>query len=492
MSTVFPFVRGILRRAADSRRTNPRALALAAGSVLFLLLLLVAGLRTGTARKDEFIVRRGALEPSVPLVGTLAAERSDSYGAVVPGVELKILWLVDEGKLVAAGDRLIQFDPAPFQKEQDVARARSRELVNEGEQARLALEALRLKARAEVSEATTAASTSERDLSALVNTGAPLSARESEHELEQRKRLLDEAQEKLAGLEPFVEKGFISQEEFRAARSRRDQAAADLELARARHAALVQQTTPDLIRRRLEETAKEKGGLENLEKRARVGVAQAEAAVRLASIRLEESNRQVAEAEKKIAWCTVTARAPGLAVHSELFDRAGERRKIRVGDSVWGGTTVVTLPDLSRMTINGRVPEPEMHHLASGQPVRVTLDAFPERNLTGSLRFIGSVGASEKNESRSFPVTISLDEADSAFRPGMVARCSIRGRPISGVLYVPVEAVHTDERGTFVRVASVFGAPAARRVDVGRGTARFVEVRRGLREGERVRIGEAD
>jgi HlyD family secretion protein len=349
-----------------------------------------------------------------------------------------------------------------------------------------------LKSSAEVSEARTSATTSERDLSALVNTGAPLSARESEHEVEQRMRLLEEAEEKLAGLEPFVEKGFISQEEFRAARSRRDQAAADLDLARARHAALVQQTTPDLIRRRLDETAKERGGLENLEKRSRVSVAAAEAAVRLAVIRFDESQRQVADAEKKIAWCTVAARAAGLAVHSELFDRAGERRKMRIGDSVWGGTTVVTLPDLSRMTIVGRVPEPEMHHLAPGLPVRVTLDAFPQRSLTGILRFIGSVGASEKNESRSFPVTISLDGTDSRLRPGMVARCSIRGRRIPDALFVPVEAVHRDESGTFAWVAPAFGPVRPRRITLGTGTAQVVEVRNGLREGERVRVGEVE
>lgn len=491
MSAVFPFVRGILRRAAGSPRVRPAALALVGGSAL-LMVGLVAGLSTKEDEKGQFVVRRGTLEPSVPLVGTLSAARSDSYGAVVPGVELKILWLVEEGSLVRAGDRLIQFDPAPFQKDLDGARARSRELANEGEQTRLALDALRLKSRAEVAEAKTSTSASERDLSALVNTGAPLSARESAHDLEQRKRLLGEAREKLAGLEPFVEKGFISQEEYRAARSRRDQAAADLELARARYAALVQQTTPDLIRRKLDETAKEKAGLEILEKRARVSVAQAEAAVRLAGIRLEEANRQIAEAEKKIAWCAVSARAPGLAVHSEVFDRTGERRKIRIGDSVWGGTTVVTLPDLTRMTINGRVPEPEMHHLASGQSVRVTLDAFPETSLTGVLRSIGSVGASEKNESRSFPVTILLDQTDPRFRPGMVARCSIRGTRISDALYIPVEAIHSDERGSFAWVSSVFGSPRARRITVGRSTARFAEVRAGLREGERVRIAGTD
>ncbi|HEU5249197.1 MAG TPA: hypothetical protein VFW15_04355, partial [Thermoanaerobaculia bacterium] len=222
MSAALPSVRAILRRAADSPRTRPAILALAGGAAL-LVGLIAAGLGTRKNGNDVFVVRRGTLEPSVPVVGTLSAARSETYGAVVPGVELKILWLVEEGSLVRAGDRLIQFDPAPFQKELDVASARARELANEAEQARLALDALRLKASAEVSEARTSAATSERDLSALVNTGAPLSARESAHQVEERKRLLDEAQEKLAGLEPFVEKGFISQEEYRTARSRRDQ-----------------------------------------------------------------------------------------------------------------------------------------------------------------------------------------------------------------------------------------------------------------------------
>jgi RND family efflux transporter MFP subunit len=489
VSAVLPNLRETLRRAAVSG-ARPAILVLAAAALL--LLGLVAALSTHGERPGEFLVRRGTLEPSVPLVGTLTPARSDSYGAVVPGVELKILALVDEGTLVAAGDRLIQFDPAPFQKELEVARARARELATEEDQARLALAALRLKSSAEVRDARLSTETSERDLSALVNTGAPLTARESAHDLEQRERFLQEAEEKLAGLQPFVEKGFISQEEYRAARSRRDQAAADLQLARARHAALVQQTNPDLIRRKLDETARDKAELRLLGERTRVSIQQAEAAVRLTAIRLEEANRQIADAEKKIAWCTVTARAPGLAVHSDVFDRTGERRKVRIGDSVWGGTTVVTLPDLTRMMIQGRVPESEIHHLAPGEPVGVTLDAFPERKLTGVLRHIGSVGASEKNELRSFPVTILLNQNDSRFRPGMVARCSIRGAPVADALFIPVEAVHSDEHGSFAWVASALGRPKARRIVIGKTTSRFAEVRQGLRAGDRVRIAETD
>ncbi len=490
MSAAFPSLKDAVRRAADWRRARPALIVSGAGAVLVLLLFTLFGTRA--EKPGEFVVRRGTLEPTVPLVGTLAPARSDSYGAVVPGVELKILWLVEEGSLVAPGDRLLQLDPAPFQKELEVARARARELETEAEQARLALAALRLKSTAEVQEARVSTENAERDLTAFVNTGAPLTARESEHDLALRQRTLQEAQEKLAGLEPFVEKGFISQEEYRGARSRRDQAAADLELARARHAALVQQTNPDRIRRKLDETAKDKAQLELLRERTRVSVAQAEAAVRLSAIRLEEANRQIAEAEKKIGWCTVAARAPGLAVHSDVFDRTGERRKLRVGDSVWGGTTVVTLPDLTRMMVHGRVPESEIHHLAPGERASVELDAFPERKLTGVLRSIGSVGAAERNESRSFPVTIALDQNDPRFRPGMVARCSIRGAAVADAVYIPVEAVHSDDRGSFVWVTSTFGAPRERRIAVGKTTSRFAQIREGLRAGERVRIGEPE
>ena len=489
MSAVFPSLRDAVRRAAVSPRARPALLALAAGVVVLLAVLTFAGSRE---KPGEFVVRRGSLEPTVPLVGSLSPARSDSYGAVVPGVELKILWLVEEGSLVAPGDRLIQVDPAPFQKERETARARARELETEADQARLALAALRLKSTSEVREARLSTETSERDLDALVNTGVPLTARESEHALAERERQLSEAEEKLAGLEPFVEKGFISQEEYRSARSRRDQAAADLQLARARHAALVQQTNPDRIRRKLDETEKDKAELGILTERTRVSVAQAEAALRLSAIRLEEANRQIADAEKKIAWCAMTARGPGLAVHSEVFDKSGERRKLRVGDAVWGGTTVVTLPDLTRMVVHGRVPESEIHQLSSGERATIELDAFPGRRLTGVLRSIGSVGDSERNESRSFPVTISVDESDPRFRPGMVARCTIRGAPVKDALLVPVEAVHSDDRGSFVWVASTFGGSRARRVVVGRTTARDAEVREGLRSGDRVRIAEAD
>jgi HlyD family secretion protein len=475
-----------LRQAAG--RFRGRALAVAGIVAGCLLVPLLLGLIIQNRKPGDVAVRRGVLEPSVPLVGTLEADHSEAYSAVVPGVEVKILWLVEEGTLVSAGDRLIEFDAAPFQRELDAARARARELSEEAAQARLALEATRLKTAVDLQEAKTSASSSERELTALVKTAAPLLVKESVHDVEQKERALQEAEAKLAGLAPFVSQGYVSQDEFRAAQTRSEQAAADLALAKAKHDALVHQTNPDAIRRKLEESETGKLQLKVGQDRSKVVLSQAEAAARLAAVRLDEANRLAAEAQKKIAACTVVARAPGLAVHSELFDKAGERRKIRAGDPVWGGTTVVTLPDLSHLHIRGRVAESEIHLLAPGQSARVRLDAFPDTPLTGVLRHIGSLGASEKNESRSFPVTIALDQSEARFRPGMIGRATIAGEKIANALLLPIEAVRTDEQGSYAVVVSALGSTSVRRIKTGRSTSRLIEIRGGLDAGDVVRI----
>jgi multidrug efflux pump subunit AcrA (membrane-fusion protein) len=423
-------------------------------------------------------------------VGLLAAESSEAYGASVPGVELKILWLVPEGTLVRPGDRLIEFDPAPFQKDLETALGRAKELEAETDQARLAVEALRLRSQGSIREAEDAEAASEQDLAAFVNSGAPLLASESAHDVEQKRRLLREAEEKLEGLEPFVERGFISQEEYRGALARRDQAASDLRLALARHSALVHQTNPDLVQKKAQEARSGREQLELARARSRAEREGAQAALRLSSVRLEQARHQVEEARKKIAACAVTTKGRGLTVHSEFYDKSGDRRKVRAGDSVWGGTTVVILPDLSRMVVEGRVSESEIQHLAPGQVVRVRLDAFPELPLEGVLRSIGSVGSAEKNESRTFPAAVTLQASNPRFRPGMIARCTVVGRPARNALIVPIEAIRSDERGSFVLVRSAFGRRARRPVVLGTSTSRSVEVRGGLSEGETVEIGE--
>ena len=468
----------------------PRAALVGFAAAAFVVFLLLLGRLRITTPPGEFLVRRGDLQFRVPFAGLLVPERSDSYAADVPGVELKILWMADEGALVSAGDPLIRFDPAPFQKDLETAQARARELTEESEQARLAVESARLAQTSDLREAEAAAESAARDLTAYVNTAAPLNVKESAHNLEQKEREAEDAESKLAGLEPFVAQGYISQEEYRTAKARRDQAAADLRLARSQYDALVRQTAPDLVKQKTEDAKTRELQLALEKRKGGAQTAQASAAYRLSLARREEALRQAADAQSKISRCTVAARSAGLVVYGEIFDKSGERRKVRIGDSVWGGTPVLLLPDLARLRIEGKVPESEIHRLSPGQPVRARLDAFPDLQLTGSILRVGSLGIAEKNDSRSFPLVATVDQSDARFRPGMIARAFADGGRASGVLYVPIEAIHTGPAGDFCRVLTPLGGSAARPVVTGRNTSQYVEILRGLAEGDVVRIGE--
>ena len=85
-------------------------------------------------------------------------------------------------------------------------------------------------------------------------------------------------------------------------------------------------------------------------------------------------------------------------------------------------------------------------------------------------------------------MTIALARSDPRFRPGMVARCTVVAQPVKDVLFVPVDAVRSDEGGQYVLVSSWLRKPSPRRVRTGVTTSQFVEIKDGLREGETIRL----
>jgi len=61
------------------------------------------------------------------------------------------------------------------------------------------------------------------------------------------------------------------------------------------------------------------------------------------------------------------------------------------------------------------------------------------------------------------------------------------GASVPDVLYVPIDAVRTDEGGSYVVVVPRIGSPTVRRVVTGTSTSQFVAIRTGLEAGEVVR-----
>jgi HlyD family secretion protein len=142
-----------------------------------------------------------------------------------------------------------------------------------------------------------------------------------------------------------------------------------------------------------------------------------------------------------LASMTLTAPADGMAIYG---DHWMERRKIQVGDMVWGGFPLVRLPDLKEMEVLAQVNEVDGPRLSIGQKAQVRLDSYPDIEITGSVKNIAqtAIKASWMAKAKVFLVVISLDKTvTEIMKPGMSAQVTLAITEQPARLLVPRSAV---------------------------------------------------
>lgn len=146
-----------------------------------------------------------------------------------------------------------------------------------------------------------------------------------------------------------------------------------------------------------------------------------------------------------LASMTLTAPADGMVIYG---DHWMERRKIQVGDMVWGGFPLVRLPDLKEMEMLAQVNEVDGPRLSIGQKGRVRLDSYPDIEITGSVKNIAqtAIKASWMAKAKVFLVVIALDKTVvEIMKPGMSAQVTLAIADQPDLLLVPRSAVQFEE-----------------------------------------------
>lgn len=159
----------------------------------------------------------------------------------------------------------------------------------------------------------------------------------------------------------------------------------------------------------------------------------------------------------------------------------------RVGDLVSSGNTVGTLADLSFLRISSAVNETDISPVQVGQDAAITFDALPGQRFSGKVLEIPLEGQLSQNI-LTYDVIISLDRGDiGASKPGMTANLNIVVGRVENALLVPVLAVKQTETGNVVSVLDrPNGSPTEAPVTTGFTDGTFIEVKRGLNEGDRI------
>ncbi len=394
--------------------------------------------------------------------GEVRAAATVDVFARIGGVVERVF--VQEGDRVAAGQVLVRLDP--------------RELRYQVEQARANREAQRVQVRQaeaqvrtaqwQVEQARAALRVQQARLAQLLAGAPPEQVRQAEEQVRQAQAGVEFSRAQLRRTEELFRQGFVAQQAVDAART--DVAvqearlrAAEEQLAFLRRGPSAEEVEVARTQVRQAETA-----LRHAESQA----AQARVALQHARRVLAQAEVAVRQAEAVLAESVVRAPAGGVVAH----------RSVDPGDTVTQQARLLQVVQVDPAVVVLAIPERELQALRPGTAVEVTADALGERRFPGRVARTSPVVSAE---TRTADVRVEVPNPDGALRPGMTARVRVVLARRQGVVAVPVEAVVRSAAGSVVFVVED-GVARVRPVTLGLSDGVRVEVRSGLRPGERV------
>jgi HlyD family secretion protein len=470
--------------ARELRRDPLRAAGLAAvvAAAALALAWAIGGGRGDLASAE---VREGPFHVSVTEAGTLQALRSVTYASTIQSNQAKIVALAPEGKIVQKGDLLVLFDAAPFEEEIRKNQALLAQAEADLLKAREDLKLQAIQNQEELLAARLRVEKSDLEMKDVEDGKGRVKEEEAASAVANAARELQKAETALADLRPLLAEGFITRTELERAEQQVARSREELELAKRRRDALVNFGRPLELSQARSDAQSSRETLRQLESAASYRTAQKQAGMAAAHSRIEEARARLELARQQLARCEVRAEVPGIVVYREVFF-GSEQRKPQVGDQVWANQPLIILPDISRMVVETRVRETDIHKVERNQKVTVRVDAYPDLRLTGAVSLVGTLAQEEKERrgAKYFSVTVQLNESEPRLRPGMTARVDIEVEERSRALFVPIEAVFERDGRSVVYLAA--RTPRPREVVLGPSNADFVVVEKGLASGDRV------
>lgn len=225
----------------------------------------------------------------------------------------------------------------------------------------------------------------------------------------------------------------------------------------------------------------------------------------VAQQRLRELEAQLERLRHDYDQVRITSPIDGWVIG--VYVEEGETVVVSIA-GIGGERPLVKVADLTRWKVRLEVDENDIVQVREGQPVRITIDALPDREFWGRVTLVGYQPLSETTTQQLgqtvrenlFPVEVELRETLPEVRPGFTVHAEIVTAEKKQVLSIPIQAlVHRAPAGNSpgnrreADVAGVFVLEGDRvhfrPIQVGIMGEFDLEVRSGLRPGEQVVIG---
>lgn len=405
---------------------------------------------TTLVKKDRFqhiVLEQGEVESSknVDVVCNVKSRNREGTG---------ILWVIEEGARVKAGDKLVELDASAL--DQEIKQQRI--IVNSSR-------AMMISAQSALEQAEVA---KEEYLEGQFKQEEQMIL----SEILVAEENLSRAQENAAFSEELAAQGFQTQVQLKADKFSVQKNQVDLKLAENKLNTLRQITKRKMLI-----------GFD-----ADIETAKAKYESEVSSH--EEEVDKLKELEEQLKLCVITAPEDGQVVHANKFSSRGGSAEFVVepGAMVRERQTIIRLPDPNNMQVKAKINESKISLVSEGMPVRVRIGAFEETTLDGIVTKVNKYaepGGWFSSQVKEYATLIKIVDPPPEVRTGMTAEVQILVEQLDDALLIPVQAL-VNYRAHYFAVVLKNGKAETREITIGPTDDKMVVIKSGLKEGETV------
>ncbi|MHC4777127.1 MAG: efflux RND transporter periplasmic adaptor subunit [Planctomycetota bacterium] len=478
--------------------TNPYKLTSRCTAAVALLLgLLASGAGCTEKVSDNGLtatVTSGEIEVVIRAKGALQARNYTRIHSEVE-MEAKIIDLVKEGEMVKTGDLLVKLDPTDLQKRIDDKKVTLDQALVNLDAATAEVQIQETDNKNKLDRATLTAKQSKQEMEKYKQGDAPIQRRKLEIRLEETDSDLKRKNEKYGQMPELLREGFVTPSQVEEERINVEKAKVEWETAKRELEVFKTYRHPMELERKKSEVTQALSDLEAVKKRNASQLKQRQVNRQGQANRVGQLREEIRDLESKLTKMIILAPTGGLVIYGaqeERHWRRGGGDDIAVGSRVWPQKTIITLPDLSEMTVKFRIHESDINKIKPGMSGIVTVESFGKRSFTGRITRIAKLantgGWRFDPEVKEFDVEMLLEGRDLGLMPGVSASIEIITAKAENVLRVPVTAIH-GRPGAYFCVVDGSGGKERKDIVLGLISDTHAEVKTGLAQGDRVVLG---
>ena len=449
----------------------------------------VGGDSDGEAATPTFTIAEGPLTIGITSSGSIQSRDKVTLKSELEGNNT-VIWVVEEGVNVKAGDLLLEFDAAAL-----VDKRNEQEITVATTEGNLIIAEEKL----EVTKGDCDANLLEREVDLTLAKMAlekyekgdyPQTEREYDSDIAIADEEMKRAAEKLEWSQRLAKEGFLTRTELQADELALRQKAIKLEMAKTKMNVLtnytvIQQraTHESTVRKATRALARTKWQNKSIIRQVETEIIQRTRERDRATNRLAELNFQISKSK-------IFAPTNGVILYASTVQIARRRywiRPLAVGETAVQRQELIYIPLDAGMIVELMVPEASLSKLESNMPANVKVDAFPDRVFRGRLTKIGILpdgqSASLNPDLKMYKCELECDFSGVVIRPGMSCDIELVKQSYDKALYCPMQCVTRIDGVPCVYVQEG-GEWKPRPVETGLDNNRMIHIVKGVKKGD--------